>query len=64
MVAPAAPAALHLLTPGSPAYALLKLGAVGGVFALRYALARRERERAETAAPEPARQPVKRKRRR
>jgi hypothetical protein len=43
MVAPAAPAALHLLTPGSPAYALLKVGAIGGVIALRMAMARRRR---------------------
>ena len=42
MVAPASPAALHLLTPGSPAYAILKAGAVGAVFALRIVLARRE----------------------
>jgi hypothetical protein len=57
MVAPAAPASLHLLTPGSPAYALLKVGAIGGVFALRFALAKRERQkRAEAESPEPARQ--------
>ncbi|MEA2364922.1 MAG: hypothetical protein QOE69_2429 [Thermoleophilaceae bacterium] len=43
MVAPAAPAALHLLTPGSPAYALLKVGAIGGIFALRFVLGRRSR---------------------
>ena len=52
MVAPAAPASLHLLTPGSPAYALLKVGAIGGVFALRFALVKRERaKRAEEDAP-------------
>ena len=45
MVAPAAPAALHLLTPGSPAYAMLKVGAIGGIFALRFALTRRENRR-------------------
>ena len=57
MVAPAAPAALHLLTPGSPAYAMLKVGAVGGLFALRFALVRRNREKQaepEVAAAEPA----------
>jgi hypothetical protein len=54
MVAPAAPAALHLLTPGSPAYALLKVGAIGGIFALRFALVRRNRERPEEQAPAPA----------
>jgi hypothetical protein len=44
MVAPVAhPAALHLLTPGSPAYAMLKVGAIGGVFALRFALVRRSK---------------------
>ena len=44
MVAPVAhPAALHLLTPGSPAYAMLKVGAIGGIFALRFALVRRSR---------------------
>ena len=68
MVAPAAPASLHLLTPGSPAYALLKVGAIGGVFALRFALARRERARRAEEAP-PAAKPhavsrKKRKRRR
>jgi len=57
MVAPAAPAALHLLTPGSPAYAMLKVGAVGGLFALRFALVRRNKEKQpepEVAAAEPA----------
>ena len=57
MVAPAAPAALHLLTPGSPAYAMLKVGAVGGLFALRFALVRRNKDKQpepEAAAPEPA----------
>jgi hypothetical protein len=43
MVAPAAPAALHLLTPGSPAYAMLKVGAIGGIFALRFALVRKNK---------------------
>ena len=50
MVAPAAPATLHLLTPGSPAYALLKVGAIGGIFALRFALVRRGREQHESGA--------------
>jgi hypothetical protein len=54
MVAPAAPAALHLLTPGSPAYALLKVGAIGGVIALRMAMARRARSEQEREEP-PAR---------
>jgi hypothetical protein len=44
MVAPVAqPAAFHLLTPGSPAYAALKIGAIGGIFALRFALVRKNR---------------------
>jgi hypothetical protein len=54
MVAPAAPAAaLHLLTPGSPAYAMLKVGAIGGIFALRFALVRKKKWGDEAAAPEP-----------
>jgi hypothetical protein len=51
MVAPVAqPAALHLLSPGSPAYALLKVGAIGGVLALRFALVRKNRAEEEAAA--------------
>jgi hypothetical protein len=49
------PAALHILTPGSPAYALAKVGAIGGLIALRVVMARRDRSRreheAETASP-------------
>jgi hypothetical protein len=48
MVAPVAqPAALHLLTPGSPAYAMLKVGAIGGIFALRFALVRKNKAKKE-----------------
>ena len=47
------PAAIHPLTPGSPAYAMLKVGAIGGIFALRFALVRRHRAKEEVAAPEP-----------
>jgi hypothetical protein len=47
------PAAIHPLTPGSPAYAALKVGAIGSVIALRFALTRRNRGRDEDAAPEP-----------
>ena len=59
----AQPAALHILTPGSPAYALAKIGAVGSLVALRMMLARRERRRrddapAESEAQEPV--PVRR----
>jgi hypothetical protein len=68
MVAPAAPAALHLLTPGSPAYALLKVGAIGGIIALRFALVRKNKdiEAAESHAPGPRREPhpVSRKKKR
>ncbi len=72
-----APAALHPLTPGSPVYALAKVSAVGGIFALRLVLTRRERRRTEAAdsqgverppRPESAQRrsphPVSRKRRR
>ena len=53
MVAPVAqPAAVHLLTPGSPAYAMLKIGAIGGIFALRFALVRRHKGQTEGAEPE------------
>ena len=37
-------AALHPLTPGSPAYVLLKVTAVGSLFGLRAILARRARK--------------------
>ncbi len=47
------PAAIHPLTPGSPAYAALKVGAIGSVVALRFALTRRNRGGDEEAAPEP-----------
>jgi hypothetical protein len=61
MVAPVAqPAALHLLTPGSPAYAMLKIGAIGGIFALRFALVRRNKGHEQDAAPEQAAAPVQR----
>jgi hypothetical protein len=56
------PAALHILTPGSPAYALAKVGAIGGLIALRVVMARRDRARREQeaepeAAPHPERRP-------
>jgi hypothetical protein len=48
------PAAIHPLTPGSPAYAALKVGAIGTVVALRFALTRRSRDgHQEEAAAEP-----------
>jgi hypothetical protein len=46
------PASLHILTPGSPAYALAKVGAIGGLIALRVVMARRDRAKRERA-PEP-----------
>jgi hypothetical protein len=48
------PAAIHPLTPGSPAYAALKVGAIGSVVALRFVLTRRNRGgHEEEAATEP-----------
>ena len=59
------PAAFHPLTPGSPAYAMLKIGAIGSIFALRFALTRRNRhqdgEAAEQVATEPAAEPQRRR---
>jgi hypothetical protein len=51
----------HLLSPGTPTYALLKVGALTSIFGLQYALRRRARgggapdERAAPAEPQPAR---------
>jgi hypothetical protein len=65
------PAAIHPLTPGSPVYAALKVGAVGSVFALRFALTRRKRgghDDEPAVEPQPERQrsphPVSRKKKR
>jgi hypothetical protein len=57
------PAAIHPLTPGSPAYAMLKVGAIGSVFALRFALTRRSRRQDDEAPAERQRSahPVSRK---
>jgi len=63
MVAPVAPpAALHLLTPGNPAYGALKIGAIGSIFALRFALVRRNKDKTAAAEPEAvqAAEPVRR----
>jgi hypothetical protein len=68
-------AAIHVLTPGSPAYAVAKLSAIGGLVALRVVMSRRSRAKRESpakqeAAPAPARRPsphpvsAKKKRRR
>jgi hypothetical protein len=64
-------AAIHPLTPGSPAYAVLKVSAVGGLIALRMVLSRRakrnEEGSAETAPPpddaHPRPHPVSRRKR-
>ena len=53
MVAPVAPAALHALTPGNPVYGMLKIGAIGGVIALRFALVRRNRSQESAVEQEP-----------
>jgi hypothetical protein len=63
----------HLLTPGTPGYALLKMGALGGMFALQYSVRKRSRREGTTepeavAPPSPRRDPhprsKKKKRRR
>jgi hypothetical protein len=52
MVAPVPAAALHPLTPGSPVYAMLKVGAIGALFGLRFVFARRkDEEQAPEAEP-------------
>jgi hypothetical protein len=54
MVAPVPAAALHPLTPGSPLYATLKVGAIGALVALRFVLVRRNKHGAHDGAePEP-----------
>ena len=63
------PAAIHPLTPGSPAYTALKVGALGTVVALRFALTRRNRHEDEPVAePQPERErsahPVSKKKKR
>jgi hypothetical protein len=44
-------AAIHPLTPGSPAYGALKVGAIGSIIALRFALVRRNKS--QNSEPEP-----------
>jgi hypothetical protein len=46
-------AAFHPLTPGNPAYAVAKIGAIGGLIALRVAMSRRSKRQKEPAG-EPA----------
>jgi hypothetical protein len=52
MVAPLPPAALHPLTPGSPLYGGLKIGAIGALVGLRFVLVRRSKAQGEAADPE------------
>jgi len=52
VVAPVPAAALHPLTPGSPLYGVLKLGAVGALVGLRFVLVRRSRAQEEAVEPE------------
>jgi hypothetical protein len=52
MMAPIAPAAIHPLTPGSPAYGALKVGAIGSIIALRFALVRKGKGQDRDAEPE------------
>jgi hypothetical protein len=46
-------AAIHPLTPGSPVYAVLKVSAVGGLFALRVFMSRRAKRNEQVAAEPP-----------
>jgi hypothetical protein len=70
VVAPLPAAALHPLTPGSPVYAMLKVGAIGSIVALRFVLGRRskeqeaEPERVEVAPPVSRSHPVSKKKKR
>jgi hypothetical protein len=71
MVAPVAPAALHPLTPGTPLYGMLKIGAVGALIGLRFVFARRSRaqeqveaEPVEVAPPVRQPHPVSKKKKR
>ncbi|HET8821874.1 MAG TPA: hypothetical protein VFM57_10035 [Thermoleophilaceae bacterium] len=50
-MAPATPAAIHWLTPGSPTYMLLKVGAIAGLILLRVEMARRARARQREEPP-------------
>ena len=54
MIAPVAPAAIHPLTPGTPVYGALKIGAIGALVGLRFVLGRRNRApHSETTPAEP-----------
>jgi len=72
MVALVSPAAIHPLTPGSPAYGALKIGAIGALVGLRFVLVRRnkgqetetETEGVEVAPPVNRPHPVSKKKKR
>ena len=49
-ILPVMHAAIHPLTPGGPAYAIAKLGAVGGLIALKVAMSRRARRQDDRTA--------------
>ncbi len=44
----------HLLSPGTPVYGLLKIGAIAGAAGLQIAVSRRARRGAEPQPPAPA----------
>lgn len=50
----------HVLTPGTPVYGLLKLGAIGSVVGLKVGLTRRDRRRAASQAQAPTETAVRR----
>jgi hypothetical protein len=52
------PAAFHPLTPGNPAYAMLKVGAIGSIVALRFALTRRNRNEGDEASEQLVTEPT------
>jgi hypothetical protein len=55
---------LHILTPGSPAYAVAKIGAVGSLFALRFVMTKRKKADGATDSQEsPAAAPTQERRR-
>ena len=53
---------LHILTPGSPAYAVAKIGAVGSLFALRFVMTKRKKADGAAEPPESAAAPTQERR--
>jgi hypothetical protein len=51
-------AAIHPLTPGSPAYAIAKVSAIGGLIALRVVLSRRGKRSPEPERPAESERPA------